>query len=213
MNARPPKAPRIAPHPGLEIREDELVWSGRFPLQRVRFTYQRFDGARSRELTWELWRRGQGVALLPYDPWNDRVAMIEQFRLPVHAAGLPPIHRECIAGLLEVGEDPGEAAMREAEEEAGLQPDRVEAIGRFMLMQGGCDELMHLYCGRARLPETASANHGLAEEGEDIRVLIGPAEEAFAALDANAIQNATAALCLYWLRQNRARLRAQWTNE
>lgn len=210
---RPRGAPPIAPHPGLEIAEDELVWSGRFPLQRVRFTYQRFDGGRSRELTWELWRRGQGVAMLPYDPWTDRVAMIEQFRLPVHAAGLPPIHRECIAGLLELGEDPGIAAMREAEEEAGLQPDRVESIGRFMLMQGGCDELMHLYCGRARLPESASTHHGLAEEGEDIRVLIGPAEEAFAALDANAIQNATAALCLYWLRQNRARLRAQWTEE
>jgi ADP-ribose pyrophosphatase len=103
--------------------------------------------------------------------------------------------------------------MREAKEEAGIEPDRVESIGRFMLMQGGCDELMHLYCGRARLPDSASTNHGLAEEGEDIRVLIGPVEEAFAALDANAIQNATAALCLYWLRQNRARLRAQWTRE
>jgi ADP-ribose pyrophosphatase len=210
---RPPKAPRIAPHPGLEIAEDELVWSGRFPLQRVRFTYQRFDGTRSAELTWELWRRGQGVAMLPYDPWNDRVAMIEQFRLPVHAAGLPPIHRECIAGLLEPGEDPGEAAMREAEEEAGLQPDRVEPIGRFLLMQGGCDELMHLYCGRARLLQSVGASHGLVEEGEDIRVLIGSAEEAFAALDANTIQNATAALCLYWLRQNRERLRAEWTQE
>lgn len=213
MNARPPKAPPIAPHPGLDILADELVWSGRFPLQRVRFTCPRFDGGRSRELTWELWRRGHGVAMLPYDPWSDRVAMIEQFRLPVHAAGLDPIHRECIAGLLEPGEDPREAAMREAEEEAGLRPDRVEAIGRFMLMQGGCDELMHLYCGRARLPEAAAAHHGLAEEGEDIRVLIGPATEAFAALDANAIQNATAALCLHWLRRNRARLRAEWTKE
>ena len=48
---------------------------------------------------------------------------------------------------------------------------------------------------------------------KDIRVLIGPAEEAFAALDANAIQNATAALCLHWLRRNRARLRDEWTRE
>ena len=31
---RPAKAPRIAPYPGLEIRADEVVWSGRFPLQR-----------------------------------------------------------------------------------------------------------------------------------------------------------------------------------
>lgn len=214
MSARPPKAPPIPPFPGLEIREDELVWSGRFPLQRVRFTYERFDGARSAELTWELWRRGSGVAMLPYDPWNDRLALIEQFRLPVHAAGLPPIHRECVAGLLEAGEDPEEAARRESEEEAGIAPDLVEKIGRYMLMQGGCDELMHLHCGRARLPEPgAPTTHGLVHEGEDIRLIITTAEAAFAMLDANAIQNATCALSLFWLRQNRARLRTEWTRE
>ena len=37
-----------------------------------------------------------------------------------------------------------------------------------MLMQGGCDEIMHLYCGRVRLPEAMDATHGLVAEGEDI---------------------------------------------
>jgi ADP-ribose pyrophosphatase len=211
MSARPPKAPPIPPLPGLDIRADEVVWHGRFPLQRVRFTHSRFDGGRSRELVWELWRRGQGVAVLPYDPWSDRVAMIDQFRLPVHAAGLPAIHRECVAGLLEPDEDPAEAARRETLEEAGLAPDRMESIGRYMLLQGGCDELMHLYAARARLPEAGGATQGLEEEGEDIRLVVLTADEAFAALDANAVQNATAALCLYWLRTHRARLRGEWT--
>ncbi|MBB3898057.1 NUDIX domain-containing protein [Roseococcus suduntuyensis] len=212
MTARPPKAPPIPAHPGLDVRTDELVWSGRFPLQRVVFTYTRFDGTPSRELIWELWRRGQGVALLPYDPWADRVALIEQFRLPILAAGYPPIETECVAGLLEAGEDPAEAARRETQEEAGLDPDRIEKIGRYFLMQGGCDEMMHLYCGRARLPEPgAGATHGLAAEGEDIRLLVLTAEEALARLDANTITNATAALCLHWLRQHRARLRQDWT--
>ena len=60
-----------------------------------------------RELTWELWRRGRGVAVLPYDPAADAVALIEQFRLPALAAGLPGVMTECAAGLLEPGEDPG----------------------------------------------------------------------------------------------------------
>ncbi|MDB5416511.1 MAG: nudF [Rubritepida sp.] len=213
MSARPPKAPPIPPFPGLEIQADELVWSGRFPLQRVRFSYERFDGARSPVLTWELWRRGRGVAMLPYDPWTDRVALIEQFRLPAHAAGLPPVHTECVAGLLEEGEDPEEAARRETTEEAALTPDLVESIGQYMLMQGGCDEVMFLHCGRTRLPESAAVTHGLADEGEDIRLLIMPAEKAFAMLDSNAIRNATCALSLYWLRQNRLRLRTEWNQE
>ncbi len=211
MKARSPKAPPIPAHPGLDVQADEVVWDGRFPVQRVRFTYQRFDGARSAELTWELWRRGRGVAVLPYDPVADAVALIEQFRLPALAAGLPAVMIECAAGLLEQGEDPEVAARRELEEETGLRPERMERIGRFMLMQGGCDETMFLYAARVALPEAAAAcTHGLVHEGEDIRVLIVPAEEAFALLDTNRIENATAGLCLWWLRHHRARLRQEW---
>ena len=211
MNARPPKAPLIPPHPGLEVRADEVVWDGRFPLQRVRFTYERFDGTRSAELTWELWRRSGGVAVLPYDPVADCVALIEQFRLPAHAAGFPAIMTECPAGLLEPGEDPAEAARRETEEETGLRPDRFERISHTMLLQGGCDEAMFLYAARVTLPQPgAGGTFGLAQEGEDIRVLVMPAEEAFALLDADRIGNATAAICLWWLRHHRARLRRDW---
>ena len=212
MTPRPPKAPPIPAHPGLDIRADEVVWNGRFPLQRVRFTYQRFDGARSAELTWELWRRGRGVAVLPYDPVTDSIALIEQFRLPALAAGATPVMTECAAGLLEAGEDPEAAGLRELAEETGLTARRIERIGRFMLMQGGCDETMFLFAAHASLPALGTAGtHGLAQEGEDIRVLILPAEQGFAMLDDNRIENATAALCLWWLRHHRPRLRREWT--
>lgn len=212
MKARPSKAPPIPAHPGLDILADEVVWDGRFPVQRVRFTYQRFDGGRSAELVWELWRRGRGVAVLPYDPAADAVALIAQFRLPALAAGFPAVMTECAAGLLETGEDPEAAARRELTEETGLRPDRFERIGRYMLMQGGCDETMFLYAAQVALPPSGEAGtFGLAHEGEDIRVLVLPAEEAFALLDANRIENATAGLCLWWLRHHRARLRQEWT--
>jgi len=199
-------------HPGLEVVADEVVWDGRFPLQRVRFRYTRFDGSPSGELTWELWRRGRGVAMLPYDPAADAVALIEQFRLPALAAGIGPVMTECPAGLLEPGEDPERAARREIEEETGLRPDRLERIGRYMLMQGGCDEVMFYYAARVRLPPPGAAggSHGLAAEHEDTRVVVLPAEEALALLDANRIENVSAALCLHWLRQNRERLRRDW---
>jgi ADP-ribose pyrophosphatase len=211
MKSRPAKAPPIPAHPGLSVLADEVVWHGRFPLQRVRFTYTRFDGTPSTELTWELWRRGRGVAVLPYDPRADAVALIEQFRLPALAAGLPPVMIETPAGLLEIGEEPEAAGRRELQEETGLAPGRIESIGQYMLMQGGCDEVMWLYVAEASLPTApAAGTHGLVEEGEDIRVRIMPAEAAFALLDANRIPNMTATLCLMWLRHHRARLRQEW---
>jgi len=212
MNARPPKARPIPPYPGLEVFSDEVVWNGRFPLQRVRFRHRRFDGGEGGVLTWELWRRGFAVAVLPYDPWTDRVALIDQFRLPALAAGLDPIVTECPAGLLEEGEDPEACARRELLEETGLQPELFQVIGRYILTQGGCDETLTMFCARAHLPEPGIiANHGLQDEHEDIRLKVLPAEEALAMLDDNRIGNATAALCLSWLWRRREKLREEWT--
>lgn len=211
MKARPAKAPPVPAHPGMTVLADEVVWDGRFPLQRVRFRFTRFDGTPSSELTWELWRRGRGCAVLPYDPVRDSVALIEQFRLPALAAGLPPVTVECPAGLVEDGEEFEATARREVAEEAGLEPRRMERIGRFMLMQGGCDEVMEYFAACVSLPSPEDAGAGgLAAEGEDTRVLVMPAEAAFAMADDGGIQNVTAALCLMWLRHHRARLRREW---
>jgi ADP-ribose pyrophosphatase len=212
MKARHPKAPLLPSYPGLRIVSDEIVWDGRFPLQRVRFHHRRFDGGESGLRTWELWRRGAAVAVLPYDPNADRVALIEQFRLPALAAGLDPIVTECAAGFVDPGETPEDAARREAEEETGLTPARLERMGRWILTQGGCDETMTCYCACTSLPAPGIvAHHGVGHEHEDIRLKVLAADEAFAMLDDNRINNATAALALFWLRANRGRLRREWT--
>jgi ADP-ribose pyrophosphatase len=213
MNASPPRH-RLAlpiPHaPGLVVERDEVVFAERFALQRVRFRHPRFDGGTSGVLTWELWRRGGGVLVLPYDPAADRVALVEQFRLPAHAAGLAGIQTECPAGLLEPGEDPALAGLRELQEEAGLAAKAIVPIGRFLLMPGGCDEIVHFFCAHVTLPSEAGATHGLAHENEETRLVVLPAEEAFAMVAENRLDGAPAALALMWLNLNRARLRAEW---
>jgi ADP-ribose pyrophosphatase len=213
MSASPfrhPKALPIPPAPGLAVEADEVVYGGRFAMQRVRFRYTRFDGSQSGPLTWELWRRGRGVVILPYDPRADRVALIEQFRLPAHAAGLRGVQTELPAGLLEPEEEPALAAARELREEAGLAPRAMAPIGRFLLMPGGCDEVVHFFCACVDLSAAAGAMHGLAAENESTRVVVTPAEDAFAMLAGGGLDGAPAALALLWLQLNRARLRAEW---
>jgi len=214
MSARPPrhlKAPPIPPGPGLDVESDEVVFGGRFAMQRVRFRYARFDGSASGTLTWELWRRGRGVVILPYDPRADRVALIEQFRLPAHAAGLRGVQTELPAGLLEAGEDPAVAGTRELREESGLEACEMAPIGRFLLMPGGCDELVHFYCAHVALPADAAGTHGLEGENEETRVVVMAAEEAFRLLGEGRLDGAPTALALLWLQLNRARLREDWT--
>src|SRR5580693_1943296 len=127
MPQRTPTA--IPPHPDTIIVSQTRAWSGRFAVDLIRFRHRRFDGAMSEPRTWELWRRGRAVALIPYDPITDSVVLIEQFRLPALAAGIEPVLLELPAGLIEDGEDPEPAMHRELQEEMRIEADRLHRIG------------------------------------------------------------------------------------
>jgi ADP-ribose pyrophosphatase len=203
------------PHPDVVIESEHRVWSGRFPLDVVKFRHRRFDGAMSQTRTWELWRRGQAAALLPYDPIADAVVLIEQFRLPALAARLDPVLVELPAGLCEDGEDPADTISREMGEEMGLAADRIERIGGFILTAGGSDEFCHLFAGRVVAPpadgEGIAGLGGVLSEHEDIRVRVWDAEEAIEAAFAGYFSNSITAIGLFWLAARRGWLRQQWT--
>ncbi|HEY8613771.1 MAG TPA: NUDIX domain-containing protein [Roseomonas sp.] len=208
---RPAKAQPVPPHPLYLPEADEVVWNGRYPVQRVRFRYRKRDGTLSGPLTWELLRRGQATVILPWDPMTDRIALIEQFRLPALAAGEEPRMTELPAGMVEEGEDPMETARRELEEETGLACARMERIGVYMLMQGAADERVHFHLAEVSLHGEPGMVGGLDSENEETAVTVVEAAEAFAMVAENRIRNAPAALALLWLQVNHARLRAEWT--
>jgi ADP-ribose pyrophosphatase len=200
--------------PDVLLESNERVWDGRFPLDVVRFRHLRFDGTWSGPRTWELWRRGRAAAVLPYDPHQDAVVLIEQFRLPALAAGIDPVMIEVPAGLCDKGEAPEATISREGREEIGLQPDRLARVGAFLLTPGGSDELCELYVGRVHAPaagpEGIAGHAGMAAEQEDIRLRVWPARDAIDAALAGRIANSVAAIALLWLNARRAALRTEW---
>jgi ADP-ribose pyrophosphatase len=201
-------------HPGINVCSEQRVWSGRFPLDLVRFRHRRFDGAWSGIRTWEVWRRGRAAAVLPYDPAADAVVLIEQFRLPALVAGLDPVLVELPAGLCDDGETPEATARRETAEEMGLAVGALQRIGSFLLTPGGSDELCELYVGRVQAPEAGPdgiAGHaGMATEHEDIRVRVWTAPQAIEAALAGRMANSVTAIGLLWLAARREGLRKEW---
>jgi ADP-ribose pyrophosphatase len=204
----------LPPHPDVVVEATRRVWSGRFPLDEIKFRHRRFDGAMSALRTWELWYRGPAAALLPYDPDTDQVVLIEQFRLPALAAAVDPILVELPAGLCEPGEDPETTIRREMQEEMRLAATHLHKIGAFMLTAGGSDEYCHLYAGCVTAPPAGAdgitGHAGEVLEAEDIRSRVWSADAAIEAAFAGRFANSITAIALFWLASKRDLLRNQW---
>jgi ADP-ribose pyrophosphatase len=206
--------PSLPAHPDVAVCSEQRVWNGRFPLDVVRFRHRRFDGTTSGLKTWEVWRRGRAAAVLPYDPLADVVVLIEQFRLPALMAGLDPVLVELPAGLCDHGELPETTARREMMEEMGLAVGTLRWIAGVLLTPGGADEVCELYAGRVQAPEAngdgVAGHAGMAEEHEDIRVRVWPAERAIALALGGQITNSVTMIGLLWLAAQRDSLRKEW---
>ncbi|UVE17277.1 NUDIX domain-containing protein [Pseudomonas sp. LS44] len=193
----------------VEIVQRENCFRGFYRLDRVHLRHELFGGGMSRQIDRELFVRHDAVCVLPYDPQHDCVVLIEQFRVGALGKATSPWLLELVAGLIDTDEQPEEVAHREAQEEAGLQLGALWPITQYFPSPGGSDELVHLFLARC---DSAGAGgvHGLAEEGEDIRVHVWPLEDALQAVRDGRINNAASIIALQWLALNRAEVRGLW---
>ncbi|MBV8798506.1 MAG: NUDIX hydrolase [Alphaproteobacteria bacterium] len=117
----------------------------------------------------ELEEHGPAVTVLPYDPERKVATLVRQFRAPVLAAAGEATSTEAIAGLTD-GEDPQEAARREALEETGLKLSALEPVGFLWTMPGLSTERMYLYL--APYAETGKVGKGGGAKGEHENITV-----------------------------------------
>lgn len=192
------------------------AYQGFFTINEYRLTHRQFDGDNTRELSRECFERGHAVGVLAYDPWQDNIVLLEQFRIGayVYLGGeakqqQSPWLLEIIAGIVEPGESQLEVAHREAQEEAGLALLALEAIADFYSSPGGTSETTQLYCACVDSRDVGGI-HGLPEEGEDIRVSVVSYQDVVQLLKKGALNNASAMIAIQWLMLNHDEIQQKW---
>lgn len=133
----------------------EVIFEGRV----IRVERERVTLANGRSTVIEAVRHRGSVVIIA-TPAPDTLVLIRQFR--------PVINRwiwELPAGSLEPDESPGVAVVRECEEEIGLTPRQVTALGSWFPTPGFCDEIMHFY-----LCEDLVAPDGPVSRDEDEQI-------------------------------------------
>lgn len=192
-----------------EILSQETVYHGFFRLEKYRLQHTLFDGGWSSEISRELFRRGNCVAVLLYDPDADKIVLIEQFRV---GAILNPERAwllEIVAGAIEDGETAEEVAYRESLEEAGCEIQKLLTISEFYTTPGGSSEWITLFCGKVDSSQVGGI-HGLDHEDEDIFVRAVSFDDAYQMLEKGEIESAIPIIAIQWLALNKQKLKQLW---
>lgn len=174
-----------------------------YRVDSLTFRHELHDGDTTGIVERELFVRGNVVGVIAYDPASDSVALIEQFRIGAMDQKPDPWLLEVIAGMIDTDETPEQVAIREAKEEAGLNLTDLRLVSRYLSSPGASNEEVFLFYAETDLSD-AGGFYGLAEENEDIRALVVPAQEAFALMDQGVIKNSLSIIALQWLRLKHA---------
>jgi ADP-ribose pyrophosphatase len=193
----------------VQILQRERLFKNYLAIDRCVLRHRLHAGGMSAPISRDVIARGPAVGVLLLDPARDRVILVEQFRIGALCAGMNPWVIEIVAGVVDPGEDPRDVARRESREEAGAEVDALIPIARHLASPGITDETVETFLGRVD-SDGLGGIHGLAEEGEDIRVVAMTVDEALVACSDGRIANAMTLIALQWLALNRRTLEARW---
>ena len=193
----------------VEVILRERLFKNYLAIDRVVLRHRLHAGGISPPVSRDLVARGAAAGVLLYDPDRAMVVLVEQFRIGALAAGVDPWVIEIVAGIVEPGESAAEVACREAMEEAGARVKALIPISRHLASPGFTDETVSTFLGQVD-SRSLGGIHGLAEEGEDIRVVAMTVDEALVACSDGRIANAMTLIALQWLGLNRHALAGRW---
>ena len=180
--------------PPVRIRSVEVLSDDWAVLKKTTFDYRRRDGGWSTQVR-QTYDRGDGAAILLYDPDRGTVLLSRQFRYPAYVSGHPSPLIEVCAGMLD-GDDPRTCVIKETEEELGYRISDARQVFQIFSSPGAVTERIYLFVGQYSPADRVSAGGGHAHEGEDIEVLEMPFGQAMEKVTSGEITDAKTLILL-----------------
>jgi GDP-mannose pyrophosphatase NudK len=157
-------------NPKVKIIGVKNLSNAHYKLDKVDFEFQTNNGSWQKQSR-ECYDRGDGAAILLYNPTKKTVILTKQFRMPSYLNGNSSgMMIEVCAGLLD--EDHPEACIiKEAEEETGFKIANPKKIFELYSTPGAVTEKIHYFVAECSDAMKISDGGGLEEEHEEIEVL------------------------------------------
>lgn len=157
-------------NPKVKIIGIKNLSNAHYKLDKVDFEFQTNNGSWQKQSR-ECYDRGDGAAILLYNPAKKTVILTKQFRMPSYLNGNSSgMMIEVCAGLLDEN-NPEACIIKEVEEETGFKIANPKKVFELYSTPGAVTERIYYFIAEYNDGMKISEGGGLEEEHEEIEVL------------------------------------------
>jgi ADP-ribose pyrophosphatase len=173
-----------------KVERSRRVYDGK--VVNLRVDTLRNDDGKTYDM--EVVEHAEAVVVI-VQPQPHEMLLVRQYRHPLERE-----HWEVVAGVMEPGETPPEAALRELREETGYRGHRVERLFSAYSAPGFCDELLHFCVVHGY--DIGDPEHGEGEEGMQLGIFT--IDDLWRKIRANELADAKTTVAVLWALNARA---------
>jgi len=193
----------------VEILDESVLSEHFFTLKQYKVTHSSFLDGDCPPVLRERLEGKTAVSILLFDPREDAIVCVEQFRIGLMGVADRSWSIETVSGFCDVAhEKPQEVAAREVTEETGCDLQDLIEVGEFFVSPGSSTERITVFVGCVDSSKVTGV-HGLAHEGEEIRPVVIPREAAVSQLFKE-LNSTSIIIALQWLQINLDELNQRW---
>jgi nudix-type nucleoside diphosphatase (YffH/AdpP family) len=168
-----------------------------YTLNKYTYDYQKEDGSWETQQR-EAYDRGNGAAILLYNPEKSTVILTRQFRMPTYVnRNTTGMMIEVCAGLLD-DQDAVSCIKKEVEEEIGFRVEHVEKVFESYMSPGSVTEILHFFIATYNDSMKIGKGGGAEDETENIEVMEIPMAEAIEMIGLGKIKDAKTIMLLQY---------------
>ena len=185
----------------LKVIKKRNIFKGFNKINEYVFKYKHLSNKWSNVLKREIYSPRNAVAILPYDPNQNKVLLIKQFRIGAYLAGFDPWQIEIIAGCVDKSDlSSEEAILRETKEESGIILDKknLKIINHILNSPGTTSEKTDIFFCECDLGNSGGI-FGCKDENEEIESFTCNVFEAFNMIKDKKINSVHSIIALNWL--------------
>ena len=193
----------------VEILDESVLSEHFFTLKQYKVKHSSFLEGDCPAVVRERLEGKTAVSILLFDPREDAIVCVEQFRIGLMGVADRSWSIETVSGFCDVAhEKPQEVAAREVTEETGCELQDLIEVGEFFVSPGSSTERITVFVGCVDSSKVSGV-HGLAHEGEEIRPVVIPREAAVSQLFTE-LNSTSIIIALQWLQINLDELNQRW---